>query len=223
MHHRDLKFTSSINWLVVWEQRGSNHSSLTHSYQVAAPLQCISLKQNLHLKSWMLIKNSLTNYFLGVHINHQYRYMCAGVPIDSDIFYGIHRHAPLSSPKSANRCSKDPNHAITIPSNLTPAFVSSLADSFSSFLFACWAWICCTKWEIHNPISQTNSRPLWINTMLLHKRSLLMNSKTSKGANLFWSWINCVGQNVTLKYFQTYVTYVFLICGSGIIFFFTFL
>lgn len=96
-------------------------------------------------------------------------------------------HCPHSAardtPKSANQCSNDPNHAITIPSNLTPAFVSSLADLFISFLFACWAWICCSKWEIHNPISQTNSslvRPHWQNTMLLHDRSLLMNSKTSK-------------------------------------------
>lgn len=87
-------FTSFINRLVVWEQRGSHHSLLTHSYQVAAPLQCISLKQNL---GWMLIKNSLTTYFLGIHINHQYRYMCAGVPIDTDIFYRIHLHASLST------------------------------------------------------------------------------------------------------------------------------
>lgn len=49
-HGRDVEFISSINWPVVWEQWGSNRSSQTRSYQVAAPLQCISLNQNLHLR-----------------------------------------------------------------------------------------------------------------------------------------------------------------------------
>lgn len=156
---------------------------------MAVPLRCISLEQNLNLKSWILIKNSLTNYSLGIHINHQYRYpICALVYLLIYFMeYTYTPHCPHSTasvtPKSTNWYSNDLNHAVTIPSNLTPAFASRLADLFISFLFARWALIYYTKWDIHNPISQTNSslvRPLWIKTMLLHKRSLLMSSKTSK-------------------------------------------
>lgn len=45
------------------------------------------------------------------------------------------------TPKSAGRCSNDPNHAITIPSNQTPASISSPSDLFTSFLIARLAWI----------------------------------------------------------------------------------
>lgn len=58
----------------------------------------------------MLIKNSLTNYSLGIHINHQYRYpICALVYLLTLIYfmeYTYTPHCPHSTasvtPKSAN-------------------------------------------------------------------------------------------------------------------------
>lgn len=137
----DSRFTSSINWLVVWEQKGSNHSSPRHSSQVAAPLRCMSLDQNLHLKSWMLIKNSLTNCSLGIPINHQCRYPIGALvyllTLKYSMEYTYSPHCPHSTasvtPKSANWCSNDPDHVVTSPPNLRPALVSRPADLFISF------------------------------------------------------------------------------------------